>query len=271
MEKKKLLLVAISVGVFLVIIISASILIFTPKTETGTAFSSSRPITAGSGRTISQERPASVDISDMVKNSDSLRGIQVAPSATASQETNVIINGEQPKTSLTVEKTDDTTSAKVTISIPTPSAPAVSAPAEPAPAPSRVTVAPRQTASTPAAKAAPSTPKAAPGSTARPVAKTAAATPAAKPAKSDSSRTRNDYWVQTGAFSTQIRAEGVRETLAEKGIVSIIENRIVDGKTWYRVRVGPYTSETEANYWLSLVKSIDGFADSQVRQTRSLQ
>jgi DedD protein len=55
--------------------------------------------------------------------------------------------------------------------------------------------------------------------------------------------------------------------LASKGITSIIENRQIDGKTWYRVRLGPYTSEKEANYWLALVKSIDGFGESQVRQT----
>jgi DedD protein len=107
-------------------------------------------------------------------------------------------------------------------------------------------------------------------STAKPAAKPAAAKPAvaAKPAAATvQSKARSDYWVQTGAFSTQVRAEGVKETLAAKGITSIIENRAVDGKTWYRVRVGPYTSETEANYWLALVRSIDGFADSQVRQT----
>ncbi|MCL1930397.1 MAG: SPOR domain-containing protein [Treponema sp.] len=77
--------------------------------------------------------------------------------------------------------------------------------------------------------------------------------------------------MQTGAFSTKIRAEGAKESLASKGITSIIDNRDIDGKTWYRVRVGPYTSETEANYWLALVKSIDGFGDSQVRLSQVLR
>jgi DedD protein len=78
-------------------------------------------------------------------------------------------------------------------------------------------------------------------------------------------KTQQDYWVQTGAFSAKIRAEGAKESLADKGITSIIDDREVDGKTWYRVRVGPYTSETEARYWLALVQSIDGFNGSQVR------
>jgi DedD protein len=77
--------------------------------------------------------------------------------------------------------------------------------------------------------------------------------------------------VQTGAFTAIIRAEDAKETLASKGITSIIENRQIDGLTWYRVRLGPYTSESEAKYWLALVQSIDGFAGSQVRQTPSVQ
>jgi DedD protein len=77
----------------------------------------------------------------------------------------------------------------------------------------------------------------------------------------------NDFWIQTGAFSAQVRAEDARELLATKGITSIIENREINGKIWYRVRLGPYTSEREANHWLEIVKLINGFSDSQIRQT----
>ena len=59
----------------------------------------------------------------------------------------------------------------------------------------------------------------------------------------------------------------MKELLASKGLTSIIETRVVEGRNLYRVRLGPYTSEREANYWLALVKSIDGFSESQVRQT----
>jgi len=81
----------------------------------------------------------------------------------------------------------------------------------------------------------------------------------------------NDYWIQTGAFSARIRAEGARETLAAMGITSIIENREIGGRIWYRVRVGPYGSAEEANHWLALVSSIEGFTESQVRQTASVR
>jgi DedD protein len=68
-------------------------------------------------------------------------------------------------------------------------------------------------------------------------------------------------------LAAKVRADDAKELLASKGITSIVENRQIDGRIWYRVRLGPYTSEREANYWLALVRSIDGFGESQVRQT----
>jgi DedD protein len=292
MEKKKLLLVAVSVGVFLVILISASILIFTPKAAgVKTAFSSSRPVSAGIGGTITPERsqPATVDASDMVKNTDGIWGIQTPPSANASQETNFYLDGEKTGVISAVEQNDGGASAKVTINVPNPSTaavphtpaaparspaatqpaakPAVSADAAAKPAVSTSSAAPQPAAAKPAVAAA--KPAVTPAASTSAVSKPAAAAPAATGAKTaqTQSKPRSDYWVQTGAFSTQARAEGAKETLASKGITSIIENRMVDGKTWYRVRVGPYTSENEAKYWLALVKSVDGFNDSQIRQT----
>ena len=241
-EKKKLLLVAVTVGVFLAIIISAAVLILMPKTSMeGTAFSSTRPIPAG-------QQPASVDPADLVRNNDSIRGIQQGPAANANQENNFYINGDPNE-----ERND----SQVVINIPRPSAAAVPDTQAPAPRSSAKPASP----AAPAAAVARTQPASKPASS-------ASSAPAA-PAASAPAKARNDFWVQTGAFTAKVRAENVKETLATKGITSIIENREVDGKVWYRVRVGPYTSETEANYWLALVKSIDGFAESQVRQTVS--
>jgi DedD protein len=267
MEKKKLLLVAVSVGVFLVITISAAILIFTPK-NAGNAVSASAPrpvpsYTAGTtggppetenagtqdARTPPRTQPASVDATGMVRNAGDIQGIQTPPQAQAIQENNFYINGDKPGESYTIEKSGEGSNTKVVINVPKPSTAAVpDSPAEGRSAPRRNAVPPRPAAA-PAAK---------------PSAGNAGKKPAAAAAPARSYR---DYWVQTGAFSVKVRAEGAKETLASKGISSIIENRDIDGKTWYRVRVGPYTSENEASYWLSLVKSIDGFADSQIRQS----
>jgi DedD protein len=162
---------------------------------------------------------------------------------------------------------------QVTITVPAPRTVAVPAtPVDRAQEPAPATTAPVKV--TPA-KVAPA-PAEKPASVAKETTKPATAKPVAtktpvETGKTETPKLSNNYWVQTGAFSTQVRAEGAKESLASKGITSVIDNRDIDGKTWYRVRVGPYLSETEANYWLALVKTIDGFADSQIRQTPALR
>jgi len=230
-EQKKLLLVAVSVGVFLLVTITAAIIILTPKAPAEiTAFSSSHPYPAGRSNPVPES-------------------VVIAPPQPAVIEPPAI-TGEPAA----VDKIDGDS---LTIQIPKPTTAAVpDTPDIPAPAPSKPVVATVAEKPAPAVKPAPAAKTAAP---VKPAAK-----PAAKPAPA---KTTNDFWVQTGAFTARVRAEDAKETLATKGITSIIENRQVDGKTWYRVRLGPYTSEKEANYWLALVKSIDGFNESQVRQT----
>jgi DedD protein len=90
--------------------------------------------------------------------------------------------------------------------------------------------------------------------------------PASSATSTNAKRTYESYWVQAGAFSTQIRAEDVKETLKTKGLAAVIETHNVQGKDFYRVRVGPYTSQNEADYWLALIKGIDGFEESQIWQ-----
>jgi DedD protein len=286
MEKKKLLLVAVSVGVFLLVVISAAILIFSPNSPTGTVISAVKPIPAGigakgidgslkdidsgakgiddgakgidggangidGGASLQAEpirvQPATLDAADMIRNADDLQGLLSPPSVTVIQENSFHITGDRVA--------DD--GSGVVIGIPAPSTAAV-------PRTTKTTAEPVKST----APAAPVTPAAAPARTTpaaavKPVA--AAPKPAPAPVK-----VHNDYWVQTGAFAAKVRAEGVKETLASKGIISIIDDRKVNGEVMFRVRVGPYTSETEASYWLALVKTIDGFADSQIRiSTRS--
>jgi DedD protein len=290
MEKKKLLLVAVSVGVFLTIVVGASILIFKPRTG-GTVVSAPKPIPAGTaGGSVRVDaplrtQPATVDAAEMVRNADSIQGLQQPPAFPAPiQESDFYIGNEgvQPEAAVAAapaEKPRESSSDTLVISVPKPSAAAVpeSSAAPPRPAAGSPSAASRPaTAAKPAPASASSAAKPAPAAARKPAAGTkpspASASSAAKPAPASRPaaaakppKTQQDYWVQTGAFSAKIRAEGAKETLADKGITSIIDDREVDGKTWYRVRVGPYTSETEARYWLALVQSIDGFDGSQVR------
>lgn len=239
-EQKKLLLVAVSVGVFLLVTITVALIIVAPKFQThDISLNSSLPV-----------KPEKIQDTENTDNSSQ-------PIINNSNETNIIINGSAETPIIS----DNSGENSLIIQIPKPITAAVPNTQEISViTPANPDAAKKQTTVTPSAKPVVST---------RTPAKPAAASkPAAVSSKTTSpAKTFDDYWIQTGAFSAKIRAEDAKELLDSKGLVSIIENREINGKIWYRVRVGPYTSEKEANYWLALVKAIDGFEESQVRQS----
>ena len=221
-EMKKLLLVAVSVGVFLLVTITVAISLLTPKTQMQDgAFYSSIPFTQG------RVEPTTGIVNDIHQQPAEPRGnnnIEISDIVTISDRN----NGD----SFTIQIPTPTTAAVPETRLTTTTA------TRPASPPAQVT------------RTAPST-NTAPATAARPV----------------SPRTVNDYWIQIGAYSAMVRAEDVKERLAKNGLISIIETRMIDGQNLYRVRLGPYTSDREANHWLAIVKTIDGFHESQVRQT----
>jgi DedD protein len=224
-EMKKLLLVAVSVGIFLLVTVIAAIVLVTPKVQTQeTAFTSSTPVTINRIVPVELEVPV-------------INPVEIVS----------IVSEERP--------IDVNDGGKVTIKVNKPASVAVPETPEPKAKPA-VTVQQKEV------KPAASKPVAA----AKPVQTKPTQT---KPVQTKPAPTKkmNDYWVQTGAFIEKIRAEDAKDKLASKGIVSIIDNRELNGKIWYRVRLGPYTSEKEADYWLRLVKAIDGFTQSEIRQT----
>jgi DedD protein len=269
MEKKKLLLVTISVGLFLVLTIGAALLVFTPKSSSLGAFAvqTSQHSTPISYQPPAREaaplnpQPSTLDAVDLLRSPEDVPGLQTPPERVL--EENFLYPGGNSKSNETLISVAKPNAAAVPDTVPA----KTTAPSSQAPPKPTQTATPIQTAkpvqTTTPAKTTTTTPVAA-----------AAPAPVSSQAASSTSQPKlavsvyDDYWVQTGAFSSPVRAEGVKATLASKGIISIIENREISGQTLFRVRVGPYTSQNEANYWLSLIKSIDGFEDSQVRQTR---
>ncbi|WP_162511222.1 SPOR domain-containing protein, partial [Treponema endosymbiont of Eucomonympha sp.] len=59
-----------------------------------------------------------------------------------------------------------------------------------------------------------------------------------------------EYWVQAASFTVRKNAESALAVLAENKLQGEIFTHIdATGKTFYRVRVGPYATETEAKSW----------------------
>ncbi len=75
-----------------------------------------------------------------------------------------------------------------------------------------------------------------------------------------------DYWIQTGSYKSQSKAEELIATLADKGLAGKVFSYDAPAGTFYRVRIGPYTNHGEATKFLSIVKQIQGLETSFVSQ-----
>ncbi|MDX9801008.1 MAG: SPOR domain-containing protein [Spirochaetia bacterium] len=80
-----------------------------------------------------------------------------------------------------------------------------------------------------------------------------------------------EYWIQAGSFSSRTKAEEARKLLASKGFSATLQTKLVDSKTFYRVRVGAYPAKEEAEKFLYWVKDIDGFSQSYISQVQVMR
>ncbi|MBR1403933.1 MAG: SPOR domain-containing protein [Treponema sp.] len=149
-----------------------------------------------------------------------------------------------------------------------PPRPAHAQPATPERAPETYyTPAPVAKASTPAPKSAPvaskkttTTSAAKTTVAAKTTTKAATATKVASSAK----KAPDAFWVQAAAYTSKRNADEARSTLESNKIASeVFTFTDSNGKTFYRVRVGPYVTKSEAEYWQSRIALIDKFASSK--------
>jgi len=75
-----------------------------------------------------------------------------------------------------------------------------------------------------------------------------------------------EYEIQVGSYKTRKGAESISERLKEVGLAGSIRTREINGETYYRVRVGPYSNRDEAWKFLSLLQDLDGMKDSYISQ-----
>lgn len=126
------------------------------------------------------------------------------------------------------------------------------------------------TTKAPASTGTKTTTKPASTSTSTTTAKTT--TTATKPAATATTNTTvTRYWVQVASYSTKKAAEAARKTLVENKILAdIFTFQDSTGKLYYRVRVGPYTTKSEAEYWMNKVTQIKLFEKSGAYVTKTV-
>jgi len=261
-ENKKLLWISVVVCVFVLVVALAALFFFAPSGSGGTA-----PATAGN-----IAAPKASDPQDF---------LNAPPPSTDLYEPRtpegdvIVIYGDKPSTL----PTDTRTAIPGTASgeYPFETAPGLSTPTTAAPgtvlAPSAsysgntgsaaygagTSTAAKTQASTNATAAKPAAaakPKA-------PVAKPAVAKPAAKPVlvKVD------EYWIQAASFASRGRADELKSALAKKGLAALIAVKDIDGKSWYRVRIGPYSAKNEADGWMARIKAVPGCSEAYIAKT----
>jgi DedD protein len=242
-ERRKLLVVSMSVGVFCIIILGASVLFFTPH-GSNEAGSQSSLIAVGSESGENNLFTQGTKPEPAAPQQPANSGGEAAAPGTAQGGGTLTLG---PNSVITIMPAGSQPSAAAGQNTQT-AAPESTAAVASAPAPK-----PAANAAKPAAKAAP---RAVPKKAASP-AKHRAAAPAS-----------SEWWVQAGSFATRNNADAAKQTLDKKGLGSIITSAAVGSRTWYRVRVGPYNSKNEAAYWQGLIKSVKGCSDAIVVKSR---
>lgn len=71
------------------------------------------------------------------------------------------------------------------------------------------------------------------------------------------------YWVQVASYSAKNNADEARSALDEKDIPCEVFTFTKDSRLFYRVRVGPYKTKSEAEYWKKNVDAIEMFKSGQ--------
>ena len=86
----------------------------------------------------------------------------------------------------------------------------------------------------------------------------------AKAVASNAKKAPDSFWVQAAAYTSKRNADEARSTLESNKIPSeVFTFTDSNGKTFYRVRVGPYVTKSEAEYWQTRIGMIDKFASSK--------
>lgn len=92
---------------------------------------------------------------------------------------------------------------------------------------------------------------------------TATAKTSSKTAKSAKTTAQKpfSYWIQVGSYEAKKSADEARTSLENNKIPNeVFTYNDTKGKLFYRVRVGPYTTKSEAEYWQKRIASTNEFA-----------
>lgn len=269
MEQKRTLWIVAAVGVFLLVVLGAALILYTPQSKATVANSRGTNNGTASNGWISLAPSAQLPDSNLIEenkeiqesadflpediqNSEKTDLNKLGENATvinSSSEVSAEKNAKNTATTIDLTESEKVPAAKTANS-------AVSN-AEP-----KKTVAAKNTAATEKAvqpkTAAKPEQKAAPKTVKTESKKPAVQKPAAKPEPEIV-----QYWVQVTALTSRKAADEARSKLDENQITADVFTYTDSKKQlFYRVRVGPYTTKSEAEYWRTKISKIDSFQNT---------
>ena len=235
MEQQKLLWTILSVGILILVLLGAGMFFFLPSDSTGLA---------QNGKTTEWSKAAAPTPADQKALDQKATPAPAKPEVkkTPIQPTKTPAPAAKPE----VKKTP----VQPATPAPTKQAQAPAPKATPAPATKPTTTTQQaKPATQPAAKPAQTQPaKPAQTQTVKPVATTTAA--------------KGSFWIQVGSYATMDAAEKTKKELADKGYTSSIQSITANGKTYHRVKIGPYASRVDVDTLLPKIKALPGMGDS---------
>jgi cell division protein FtsN len=252
MEGKKVLWVVFSIALALVVVLAAGLFLLRPRQpKSPEASGMAAPSLQG------------YDPYEYVRGASAPPGLTAPPAESQPQPT-VIVVGEAPAGGAPVAGEGVAGGAPAAGEEPLvpaiePLGPAVETP------PAAQAVAP----AAPAVTAAPAPVVEKPASAAKPAGGPAKAAPKAAPAPRPRAVSVTEYWIQAGSFSSASRADEVTRRLEERGLAARTTTRDLNGRTHFRVRVGPYTSRAEAEKFLGWIRELKGFETSYISMVAS--
>ncbi|MBQ4331267.1 MAG: SPOR domain-containing protein [Spirochaetaceae bacterium] len=274
MEQKKILWIIASVGVFLLVVMGAALIINRPAQAVEPALASLQspndtwimpPATEPASQASATEETGSFQTQGQLVGDAAVPG-EPAGSEGTKVDTMTVYSGTTNVYGAAGTTTIDLNSLKEAVQQATVTATnQAGATAVASGSASTAAQAPAAEATKPVA----STPKPAASTS-----KAAAASSTKATAKAESAKSTNklvdQFWVQVASVTNKNNAEAARAALAANKIESeIFTHNADDGKLYYRLRVGPYTTRTEAEYWKGRIALIDEFADAQSYITNS--
>lgn len=274
MEQKRTLWIVAAVGVFLLVVLGAALILYTPQSKQATIANSrvTNSSTASNGWiSLAPSAPlqTSTNTDEKVEEENSVLPEKEIPNPAKTELRTEEVNIYAENANVYSEKTElnklgenatvkaGTSEKPTTIVLTEPEKPAEAKASKPEVSKPRSNVAVKNSVSE--KQKAPAKPEH------KNTAKTAKTgqnkSVSAKPSVKEPEIVQ--YWVQVSALTSRKSADEARNKLGENQINADVFTYTDNKKQlFYRVRVGPYTTKSEAEYWRTKISKIDSFQNS---------